>query len=127
MEAQTKTNLGDKGTWIRLIYMLLFAVIFNVAELVTGVVVVVQFLFKLLTGKANEQLRSFGHRVATYFQQIIAFLTYQTEDMPYPFGAWPGEAGKSNPPAAAQRRPATTAKAVTAKKNTAKKKPKPAT
>lgn len=125
VETQTKANLADKGTWFRLIYMILFAVIFNVAELVIGVVVVIQFLFKLLTGRANERLRNFGQKLATYFQQIVGFLTYHTEDMPYPFGEWPGEAGKSKPPAAAQQPQVTTAKAVTAKKTTAKKKPKP--
>lgn len=126
MENQTKANLADKGTWFRLVYMILFAVIFNVAELVTGAVVMVQFLFKLFTGKANEQLQNFGHKLAAYFQQIVAFLTYQTEDMPYPFGEWPSEAGGSKPAAAAQAPQATTAKAVTARKSPPKRKPKPA-
>ncbi len=131
MVSQTKNNLTNKGTWIRLIYMILFVVIFNVAELVTGFVVVFQFLFKLLTGKANERLQSFGDNLATYFQQVVSFLTYSIEDMPYPFGVWPGEAGASKPRPTAQRPQATTATAVmaktaTAKKSTAKRKPKPA-
>lgn len=127
METQTKANLGNKGTWLRLIYMILFAVIFNVSELVAAVVVVIQFLFKLLTGKANEQLQNFGQNLAVYFQQMVGFLTYHTEDMPYPFGPWPGAAAKSNPPAAAPRPAAAAAKTAPTKRSPAKKKPKPAT
>jgi len=123
VEAQTKTNLADKGTWLRVIYMILFAVIFNVAELVTGVVVVIQFLFKLVTGKANAQLQNFGQNLATYFQQMVGFLTYHTEDMPYPFGDWPGQSGESKRSPTAQPPKATTAKAAPAKRSPARKKP----
>lgn len=126
METPTKSNLTNKGTWMRLIYMIFFTVIFNVAELVIGVVVVVQFFFKLLTGRANERLQNLGHKLAAYIQQIIRFLTFYTEDMPYPFGEWPGEAGASSPPAAAQAPQAPAAKAATARKSTAKKRQKPA-
>ena len=101
MAAALKDNLGDKGTWMRLVYMILFMVIFNVAELVTWAVVVIQFLFKLFSGSANERLQSFGGRLATYLREIIAFLTYHTEHRPYPFAPWPAEAAEA--PAAAAK------------------------
>ena len=126
MSSQIKANLTDKGTWLRLLVMLLFAVIFNVAELVVAVVVIVQFLFKLLTGQANARLRDLGHRLAVYLRQIIEFLTYHSEDKPYPFGEWPAAAAAGSPPVAAKQPPAQAAKAPATRKSSARKKPKSA-
>ena len=100
METPLKANLTNKGTWIRLVYMILFAVIFSVAEIVTWVVVAVQFLFRLFTGEVNEPLRDFGYRLAVYFHEVVAFLTYHTERKPYPFAPWPAAAPENGPPAA---------------------------
>ena len=55
MNEALKANLTSGRTWKRLVYMILFAVVFNVAELVIAFVVVLQFAFKLFTGEANEQ------------------------------------------------------------------------
>ena len=89
MAKTLKDHVGDGGTWIRMVYMILFAVIFNLAELVIAAVVVVQFLFKLLTGSENARLSAFGGQLAAYVQQTVAFLTYDSEDKPYPFASWP--------------------------------------
>ncbi|MDX1486673.1 MAG: DUF4389 domain-containing protein, partial [Acidiferrobacterales bacterium] len=62
----------------------------NVAEIVLLAVVVLQFLLTLFTGKTNQRLLSFGEALSTFFYQIFRFLTYNTEDKPFPFGPWPG-------------------------------------
>ena len=41
MDETRKKNLTNTTTWMRLVYMILFAVAFNVAEIVLGVVVIV--------------------------------------------------------------------------------------
>jgi hypothetical protein len=97
METSLKARLADKGTWTRFVYMVLFAVIFGVAEIVAWVVVCVQFLFKLFTGAVNEPLRDFGYRLAVYFREMVAFLTYHTEEKPYPFAPWPAAAPERGP------------------------------
>ena len=89
MDQKIKENVTRQSTWMRLVYMVLFAVIFNIAEFVIVVVVVVQFLFKLFTGTANETLGALGQTVAKYVYEMIAYLTFHTDDMPYPFGPWP--------------------------------------
>lgn len=106
----TNTNtLSDRGTWTRLLYMILFAVIFNIAELVILVIVVVQFLFKLFTGKINDELRRLGDTLGAYLHEIVAYLTYHREERPYPFGPWPepsrGAAATPVKPARRSRKP----------------------
>ncbi len=102
-DADTKKHVSEGSTWFRLVYMLLFVIVFNVAEIVLGVVVVLQFLSKLFTGKPLEQLEVLGQSLATYFYQMVLFLTFKTEDMPYPFGPWPKDAPSENAKSAPKR------------------------
>ncbi len=89
MESETKKHLTERSTWIRLLYMILFVIIFNIAEFVISVVVVVQFLSKLFTGRAVSRLQSLGRSLANYVYEVVAFLTLYTDDIPYPFSPWP--------------------------------------
>ncbi|GEM_PF-1901526 len=84
----------DRSTWMRGLFMLLFAALFHVTAAVTGAVAVVQFLWKLITGDTNPRLLRFGEDLARYFYQIMQFLTFNTEEKPFPFADWP-----SAPPA----------------------------
>ena len=88
MRDETKANLTSGSTWTRLVHMIVLAIAFNIAEFIIGAVVVFQFLSKLLTGKANEQLKTFGAEVGTYLSSIVRFLTFETEDKPFPYSPW---------------------------------------
>ena len=90
MNTSVKANITRGDTWIRALYMVLFAVIYNIAEIVLLAVVVLQFVLTLLTGRTNARLLGFGESLSTYVYQIFRFLTYNTEDKPFPFGPWPG-------------------------------------
>lgn len=89
-----KTNITSGKHWLRLIYMLLFAVFLYVASFVMTVVIVVQFLFALFTGNPNGNLRQLGESLALYIYRVLQFLTYSKEDKPFPFSDWP-EVGTS--------------------------------
>ena len=84
-----KARVTDLETWKRLLYMILFGIAFQVSEVVVFAVVVVQFLFKLLGGEPNARLAAFGRDLGIYFQQVISFLTFDSEDMPFPLAPWP--------------------------------------
>jgi hypothetical protein len=94
MSEELKANLKNTATWKRVLYMLVFVVIFHIAEIVLGIVVVFQVLASLLSGQRNQRLLVFGAQLGTYFVQIIRYLTYNSDDLPYPFAEWPaGEGG----------------------------------
>lgn len=84
----------DRSTWIRGLFMLLFMTLFNVAAVVVGAVAVLQFAWKLIAGATNPRLLRFGEDLGRYFYQIMRFLTFNTEEKPFPFADWP-----SAPPA----------------------------
>ena len=89
MEEKLKENLKSGSTWIRGLYMLLFTVLYGIAEVVLTIVVLFQFGTKLVTGNTNDRLRELSENIATYIYQVIRFLGFNTEEKPYPFGEWP--------------------------------------
>ena len=91
---QLKSNLTSSKHWLRLVFMLLFALVLQVASLVMWVLVAVQFVFSLITGEDNQHLRRFGHSLSTYIYEVLKFLCYSSEEKPFPFADWP--AGSSN-------------------------------
>ncbi|HJP17656.1 MAG TPA: DUF4389 domain-containing protein [Nitrospinota bacterium] len=82
-------KLTEKNKWIRGLYMMLFALIFNIAEILVAAIAAFQFVAYLFIGKTNEQLITFGQRLSIFIYQIIQFLTFNSEEKPYPFSPWP--------------------------------------
>jgi hypothetical protein len=83
-------NVRARSTWLRLVFMIVLAVCHELARLVAGVVVLLQFLHVLFTGRPNERLKDLGLSLAQYFCQVIEYLTFNTEVRPFPFDAeWP--------------------------------------
>ncbi len=89
MDQQLKSNLMSGKQWLRFIYMVFFAVCLQVAGFVMWVLVGLQFLFALITGADNANLRGFGQSLSRYIFQALKFLTYNSEEKPFPFADWP--------------------------------------
>jgi Domain of unknown function (DUF4389) len=89
MNGDIKQNVKARDTWIRLAYMILFGVVFYFGQFVVGLVAVVQFLHKLLTGAPHTRLAAFGAGLAAYYHEIVEFLSYHSERTPFPFSPWP--------------------------------------
>ena len=82
-------SLTNVDTWIRLAYMVLFALLVMAARLVVSIVVVLQFALVLVFGKDNENLRNLGQSLGKWVYQAIMFLTFNSNDKPFPFDEWP--------------------------------------
>ena len=81
-------HAGKKETWKRGAYMVLFTVIYGIAEVIVGMTIVLQFLFVLVGGEKNGRLQSFGWELSRYIYAILQYLTFNTEEKPYPFAPW---------------------------------------
>lgn len=91
MTEDVKTHVKSKTTWTRLIYLILYGIIYRVAGIVLFAITIIQFVKALLTGSPFEQLQSFGGALAEYNRQLVAFLSYQSDEKPFPIGPWPPE------------------------------------
>jgi Domain of unknown function (DUF4389) len=89
MEEQTKTNLLNPESWFRLLYMLVFGLLSVVARMVIWVVAILQFLLVLVTGTGNDNLRDLGRGTSKWVYQTFLFLTFNSDDKPFPFSDWP--------------------------------------
>ncbi|WP_406827956.1 DUF4389 domain-containing protein [Microbulbifer sp. ARAS458-1] len=86
---ELKQNLTSSNQWLRLVYMVLFAVLLEIAGFVMLAVIIAQFLFAIFTGGANDNLRRLGDQISSYIYQTLQFLIYNTEEKPFPFSEWP--------------------------------------
>ena len=92
-----KEHVTRRSIWLRLVFMIVLSVAFNVAEVIIFAVVAFQFLASLFTGQPNDRLAGFGRNLARYLQQITVYLTFATEEKPFPFTPWPHEPHEESP------------------------------
>ncbi|HFK2298942.1 TPA: DUF4389 domain-containing protein, partial [Pseudomonas aeruginosa] len=74
---------------IRILWMLLFVLVWQVAELLLGAVVVIQLVYRLFYGAPNGSLMAFGDSLSQYLAQIGRFGTFHSDEKPWPFADWP--------------------------------------
>jgi hypothetical protein len=81
---------GNKcSIWMRGLFMLLLGIAFQICGTVLCIVTIIQFVMALLGDSPNARLISFGRSLGNYLRQIVTFLTFATEEMPFPFSEWP--------------------------------------
>jgi hypothetical protein len=97
MSGHIKENVTRRSIWLRLVFMIVLSIAYGLAELVILAVVVFQFLASLFAGRPNHQLARFGRNLARYLQQIIVYVTFATEEKPFPFMPWPDEPHEETP------------------------------
>lgn len=86
---QADITTKPANIWQRGLYMLLFSFLIGIAKFVAFSVIALQFLFVLFSNTPNQQLLKFGLSLSTYTYQIMLFLTFNSEDLPYPINEWP--------------------------------------
>ena len=83
-------NMKTRSTWVRALFMIAVLVLYFVSRFVVLAVIILQFLYVLFTRETNKQLREFGHSLALFTCESIDFLTYNSENKPFPFdNEWP--------------------------------------
>ena len=89
MNENSEAPVNKRNIWVRGLFMLLMALAMHVGGTVLGVIAVIQFVIMLLNDQPNARLAKFGRGLARYFQQIVNFLSFAAEDIPFPFNDWP--------------------------------------
>lgn len=88
MQEQLNENLKKIDTWKRIIFMLVFAAIDSLVKLLLWLVILLQVGSVLFTGNANSNILNFGRNLSTYHYHILLFLTFNTDQIPFPFSDW---------------------------------------
>jgi hypothetical protein len=86
---ELREHVKSRQTWLRFIYMVIFLFFAWVASFIFPILVLVLFLTQLFTGAANRHVRDFCAGFSVWAYQVIRFLTYNQEELPFPFDRWP--------------------------------------
>lgn len=89
MDQHPVETTARRSLWTRLLLMILMAIAYSLSGTLLFIVALVQIGFVLFTDAPNPQLSSFGLNLGRYFQQIVSFQTFVTEELPFPFNDWP--------------------------------------
>jgi hypothetical protein len=89
--SDVKTNVKNVDTWIRGLFIIIYAVISYVLFWIIWLVVIFQFVMKVLTANLNPNVMNFSGGLTRYAFQILEYVTFQSETRPWPFGPWPAE------------------------------------
>ncbi len=115
---EIKDHAKNTDTWLRGFFILVFGVIFYVLYILIWLLVIFQFITKVLTGELNSNLEQFSKKLISYASQILNYVTYESEQRPFPFSPFPEEHIKVLRPETVEKTP----KRVTKKKKTSSKK-----
>lgn len=103
MSDDYKQNIKEHSTWMRGLYIVLFTVIYSVTEIVIVLVVLFQFLSVLLTSRTNDKLLSLGMNLSTFIYQILSYVTFNSDDRPFPFSDFPANTSVAAPTASKKK------------------------
>lgn len=86
-----KDHAKNTDTWLRGFFILVFGVIFYFLYILIWLLVIFQFVTKVITGELNSYLEESSTKMTSYAMQILNYITYQSEERPFPFSPFPGE------------------------------------
>ncbi len=69
--------------------MALFAFAFRVVEWMVVFLALFQFIYEWIQNRPNITIRNIGERLTYFMEQIIKYLTYQSDQIPFPFSDLP--------------------------------------
>ena len=77
--------------WTRLLAMIILAMAFGVGQSLMFLIAIVQFIWTLIDKEPNENLLNFSKALAKWMFQAAKFLTFVSDDRPFPWASWPNE------------------------------------
>lgn len=89
MSQEPITTNNRHNIWVRGLFMLLMGCAYQLSGTLLFIIAIFQFVTTLLTSTPNARLLSFGRSLGLYIRQIVHFLTFSSEDIPFPFNDWP--------------------------------------
>ena len=85
-------NIKKPSIWVNFFLKVIYLIFLNFIIPFLGFVTLLQLLFSLGSKKPNDNLISFSKKISIYIYQIINFVTYSSDERPWPFNAFPDKA-----------------------------------
>ena len=85
-------NIKKPSIWVNFFLKVIYLIFLNFIIPFLGFITLLQLLFSLGSKKPNDNLISFSKKISIYIYQIINFITYSSDERPWPFNAFPDKA-----------------------------------
>ena len=85
-------NIKEPSIWVNFFLKVIYLIFLNFIIPFLGFITLLQLLFSLGSKKPNDNLISFSKKISIYIYQIINFITYSSDERPWPFNAFPDKA-----------------------------------
>ena len=82
-------NIKEPSIWVNFFLKVIYLVFLNFIVPFLGFITLLQLLFSIVSKKPNENLVSFSKKISSYIYQIINFITYSSDQRPWPFNSFP--------------------------------------
>lgn len=89
--AESGASERNRNLLIRLLYMLLMALVLQFCGTLLFILAIVQFIIVIIDDAPNARLAVFGRHLGSYAKQIVEFLSFSSEQVPFPFSDWPAD------------------------------------
>ena len=73
----------------RLLYALGFAIIGWFVFWIVLALGLIQFIVVLINGQMNQELKSFSFSLVQYLWELLAYVTFVRDELPFPIGPFP--------------------------------------
>ena len=85
-------NIKEPSIWVNFFLKVVYLIFLNFIVPFLGFITLLQLLFSIGSKKPNENLVSFSKKISSYIYQIINFITYSSDQRPWPFNSFPESA-----------------------------------
>ena len=82
-------TIRRESIFLRVLWMLLFFLVWQVAVPLLGILVVAQLLYRLFYGAPSAHFMGFGDSLSQYIAHIGRFAVFNTDAKPWPVADWP--------------------------------------
>ena len=76
---------------IRLLFTILFMIVFEILKIIIQVSVLFQYVYLLISKTYNSPVRNFSNKVSVYAYKVLRYITLNENEKPYPFKDFPKE------------------------------------
>ncbi|WP_138472131.1 DUF4389 domain-containing protein [Poseidonocella sp. HB161398] len=85
MQDSDKDYLPRDGRFERIIYMIVFLLLFAIAETLLWAIVIAQILWMLFKGQPNDHVAEFGARLGVWLKRVALYQSGTTDEKPFPW------------------------------------------
>ncbi|NDP39220.1 MAG: DUF4389 domain-containing protein [Rhodoferax sp.] len=89
MSDDSTETKAPRSIWMRGLLMILMAVAYQLASTLLLFVAIIQFILVLVSETPNPRLSAFGRSLGRYQAQNANFVSFASEELPFPFTDWP--------------------------------------